>query len=308
MNQRKIVIPVIIGPTASGKTDIAVNIAPKINAEIISADSRQVYKQLDVGTAKPTPLQRQKARFHLIDHVALDADYSAGQFAEDAMEVIEEIRARKKRPLVVGGSGLYIRALFSPMFSSPKPAPGKREELDRLEQEKGLGCLFAKLAAIDPVWAEKVGAKDRQRIKRGLEVFQATGRRISEWVKDRPVVPYAPYYIGIEVERAVLYRRIDDRFLKMIDDGLIGEVKRLLDQGCPRNANALNTVGYKEMIGYLDGILGLDEAIKLAQKNTRNYAKRQLTWFRGLKNVHWLPPDEKEILRLIHSLLSGQQG
>ncbi len=307
MHESQPVIPVILGPTASGKTDIAVNIAPKIKAEIISADSRQVYEYLDIGTAKPTLVQRQKARFHLIDHVALDADYSAGQFAEDAMKAIEEIRARKKLPLVVGGSGLYIRAFFSPMFKSPKPAPGKREELDRLEQEKGLGYLFKKLAAIDPVWAEKVGARDRQRIKRGLEVFQTTGRRISDWIKDRPVVPYAPCYIGIEVERVVLYRRIDDRFLRMIDDGLIGEVKRLLDQGCPRNANALSTVGYKEMVAYLDGKLGLDEAIKLAQKNTRNYAKRQLTWFRGMKDVHWLPPDEKEVLRLIHSLLSGQK-
>ena len=301
MHESKPVIPVILGPTAAGKTEIAVNIASKIKAEIISADSRQVYKYLDIGTAKPTLAQRQKARFHLVDHVALDANYSAGQFAEDALEAIEEIRARKKLPLVVGGSGLYIRALFAPMFKSPKPAQGKREELDRLEQEKGLGHLFQKLTAIDSVWAGKVGAKDRQRIKRGLEVFQTTGRRISDWIKDRPVAPYAPCYIGIEVERAVLYRRIDDRFLKMIDDGLIGEVKRLLDQGCSRNANALNTVGYKEMIQYLDGKLGLDQAIRLAQKNTRNYAKRQLTWFRGMKHIYWLPPDETRILELIES-------
>ncbi len=296
------IIPVVVGPTASGKTELAVDIGRNIKGEVVSADSRQVYKYLDIGTAKPTSEQRQMVKFHLVDFLSPEESYSAGQFAEDALKVIGEIIKHKKVPLVVGGSGLYIKALFSPMFKTPKPTKEQREKLNELEKEKGISHLYEKLLRIDPAWAKKIGPGDRQRIKRGIEIYELTGRKISDWIKEKTPIPYKPYYIGIELPRAELYRRINERFIKMIDDGLIGEVERLLKQGFSKDLNALNTFGYKEIIRYLEGKYSLAEAIRLAQQNTRNYAKRQLTWFRGIRDVNWQPPDGKIILEEISKI------
>ncbi|MEO0225800.1 MAG: tRNA (adenosine(37)-N6)-dimethylallyltransferase MiaA [candidate division WOR-3 bacterium] len=301
---KKTTIPVILGPTASGKTELAVKIGPQLNAEIISADSRQIYKDLDIGTAKPTSEQRQIVRFHMIDFLPITESYSAGQFAEDALPIIKDILNRKKLPLVVGGSGLYIRALFTPMFKSPRPDPELRARLDGLEQKYGIDHLYNELLRIDPAWAKKVGPRDRQRIKRGLEIYQLTGRKISDWIKEKVAAPYQPYYIGIELPRKVLYQRINERFLRMIDQGLIGEVERLLRQGLSKKLNAFNTFGYKEIIAYLENRLSLPAAIHLAQKNTRNYARRQLTWFRKIKDVHWFPPAEDKIIQAIKNVVS----
>lgn len=297
------VVPVIVGPTASGKTDQSIKIAQLLNAEIVSADSRQIYKYLDIGTAKPTSDQREKAKIHLVDFLMPDAAYSAGDFGDDGQKTIKDIFGRRKIPLVVGGSGLYIRALFYPMFKSPKPTRQERERLNALERERGLDYLYKCLKNIDPIWAKKVGPRDTQRIKRGIEVYELTGEKISELTRQRIPVPYVPCYVGISIKREELYARIDTRFLRMIDEGLVEEVKWLLGCGFSKNLNALNTFGYKEIIQHLEGKLKLDDAIRLAQKNTRNYAKRQLTWFRGIKGISWLPPDERQILKVLQTAI-----
>jgi len=283
----------IIGPTGVGKTRLAIELAEKFNGEIISADSRQVYKYLNIGTAKPTTEEREKAIFHLIDFLLPDEHYSCGNFARDAEHLIEEIIKRNKLPIVCGGTGLYIRALYDPLHQLPQADKNLKERLQQVLKEKGLDFLYNKLLGIDPEWANRVGPRDKQRILRGLEVYEIAKRPLSELIKkERVKARYRPKYIGLIVPRNELYKRIDNRYDEMISNGLVDEVKNILKMGFKPDCYGLRTIGYKEIVRYLQGDWDLKTAIEKAKQHTRNFAKRQITWFRAISEVNWYEPDD----------------
>ena len=282
-------ILVIAGPTASGKTAVGIELAQRLNGEIVSADARQIYRFMDIGTAKPTAEERAAVRHHLIDFVNPDKDYSAGQFAEDASVVIEDILRRGKVPIVVGGAGLYIRALFDGFSPMPKIPIEIRARL----QGEGRDCLpklYKRLCEVDPEWAAKIQATDTQRILRGLEVYEASGKPLSEHQKVPPMPPilHAVSYFGLRWTREVLYERIDARARLMFENGLIEEAKSLRDRGYSSNLNALNAFGYREIFQYLNGETTLDRALADLQRGTRRYAKRQMTFFRRDARIMWV--------------------
>ena len=282
-------ILVIAGPTASGKTAAGIELAQRLNGEIISADARQIYRFMDIGTAKPTAEERSAARHHLIDFINPDKDYSAGQFAEDASVVIEDILSRGKVPIVVGGAGLYIRALFDGFSPMPKIPIEIRARL----QEEGRDCLptlYKRLCEVDPEWATKIQATDTQRILRGLEVYEASGKSLSEHQKVPPTPPIrqAASYFGLYWEREALYDRINARAYLMFESGLIAETASLRDRGYTPDLNALNAFGYREIFQYLNGVTTLDRALANLQQGTRRYAKRQMTFFRKDERMVWV--------------------
>ncbi len=282
-------ILVIAGPTASGKTAVGIELAQRLNGEIVSADARQIYRFMDIGTAKPTVEERAAARHHLIDFVNPDEDYSAGQFAEDASAVIGDILRRGKVPIVVGGAGLYIRALFDGFSPMPKIPPEIRARL----QGEGRGCLsklYNRLCEVDSEWAAKIQATDTQRILRGLEVYEASGIPLSEHQKVPPTPPicHAVSYFGLFWEREVLYERINARARRILENGLIKEAADLRDKGYAPDLNALNAFGYREIFQYLNGETTLDRALADMQRGTRRYAKRQITFFRRDKRMMWM--------------------
>ncbi len=290
----------IIGPTAVGKTKVAINIAKEISGEIISADSRQIYKYLDIGTAKPTIQERRQVNFHLIDFVDPNDNYSCGQFSRDAETKIAEIEQRKNIPIVCGGTGLYIKSLFNPPHELPQSDKKIKAKLGQTLQKQGLNYLYQRLLVIDPGWAKKIKSNDKQRILRGLEVYEMTGTPLSEAISKKPrQAKYLPNYVGLNLPRVELYDRIDTRFDAMIKSGLVEEVKSLLRQNFAPDSNALRTIGYKEIVDYLKGEMTLVEAIAKAKQRTRNFAKRQLTWFKKIPDVHWFNPEDPKIIKNI---------
>ncbi|KPJ74254.1 hypothetical protein AMJ52_01360 [candidate division TA06 bacterium DG_78] len=293
-------ILVIIGPTAVGKTKIAIKIAKKISGEIISADSRQIYQYLTIGTAKPTPEERQLIRFHLIDFVHPDDTYSCGQFGRDAEAKIGEVRKRNNIPIVCGGTGLYIKALFHPLHVLPQSDEKLKEKFTTILKQHGIEYLYQKLRAIDPEWAGKIMPQDKQRIVRGLEVYEITGKPLSSLInKQKRKAQFQPYYIGLNAPRDILYQKIDKRVDEMIKKGLVKEVTSLLKRGFDHQSNALRTIGYKEIIAYFQKNLTLDEAVKKIKQRTRNFAKRQITWFNKIPDVHWYNPEDINIIKTI---------
>ncbi len=290
----------IIGPTAVGKTNICIKIARKISGEIISADSRQIYKYLDIGTAKPTPEQKQIITFHLIDFVDPNKNYSCGQFARDAEAKIEEIMEQNKVPIICGGTGLYIKALFHPLHALPESKREIKKKFQNSLKKFGVDHLYKKLLLIDPELAERITPKDKQRIIRGLEVYEMTGTPLSLLLKtERKKAKYIPFYIGLDLPRRELYQRINERFAAMIKQGLVNEVKMLLRKGFDPTASAMRTIGYKEIIEYLQGYIALEETIEKAKRRTRNFAKRQLTWFNKIPGLQWYNPEEPDIVKYI---------
>ncbi len=293
-------ILVIAGPTASGKTTVGIELAQRIDGEIISADARQIYRFMDIGTAKPTTEERAATRHHLIDFINPDKDYSAGQFAEDASAVIGDILRRGKMPIVVGGAGLYIRALFDGFSPMPKIPIEVRTRL----KEEGRDCLpalYKRLCEVDPEWAAKIQATDTQRILRGLEVYEASGKPLSEYQKVSPTPPirHKASYLGLYWEREVLYDRINARACLMFENGLIKEAKSLRDRGYSSDLNALNAFGYREIFQYLDGETTLDRALADLQQGTRRYAKRQMTFFRRDKRFRWVDGSDGDVADVI---------
>ena len=297
-------ILVIAGPTASGKTAVGIELAQRLNGEIISADARQIYRFMDIGTAKPTTEERAAAHHHLIDFVNPNEDYSAGQFAEDASAVIGDILRRGKMPLVVGGAGLYIRALFDGFSPMPKIPIEIRARL----KEEGRDCLptlYERLCEVDPEWAAKIQATDTQRILRGLEVYEASGKPLSEHQKVPPTPPirHTTSYFGLYWEREALYDRINARACLMFQNGLIEEAASLRDKGYTPDLNALNAFGYREIFQYLNGETTLNCALADLQQGTRRYAKRQMTFFRKDERILWVDGSGGDVADVIQQNL-----
>ena len=302
-------VHLIVGPTAVGKTALSLLIAEKRAVEIISADSRQIYRYMDIGTAKVSSEVRRQIPHHFIDICLPDEYYSAGMFGKQARQTVEEIVRRGKIPLVVGGSGFYIRALVDGIFELDARDAAVRQQLEARLSEEGLASLYAELQKADPAYAAKISHNDRQRILRSLEVFYVTGKPFSFWHEQKPEpAPFEAVFWGLTAERTTLYRRINERVLRMLQEGLEEEVRGLLEMGYSPELNALNTVGYKEMIDYLNGKISRETMIESIQRNSRRYAKRQLTWFRAESRVHWHEVAEagdlKEIAQKILAQLS----
>ncbi len=289
-------ILVIAGPTASGKTAVGIELAQRIDGEIISADARQIYRFMDIGTAKPTAEERVAARHHLIDFINPDKGYSAGQFAEDASAVIGDILRHGKTPIVVGGAGLYIRALFDGFSPMPKIPAEIRVRLQE-EGRESLPELYKRLCEVDPEWATKIQATDTQRILRGLEVYEASSKPLSEHQRVPPTPPirHTASYFGLYWEREALYDRINARACLMFENGLIEEAASLRNRGYSPDLNALNAFGYREIFQYLNGETTLDRALANLQQGTRRYAKRQMTFFRRDERIQWVDGSDVDV-------------
>ncbi|MDP2905416.1 MAG: tRNA (adenosine(37)-N6)-dimethylallyltransferase MiaA [Candidatus Omnitrophota bacterium] len=278
----------LVGPTASGKTAAAVIFAKRIGAEIISCDSMQVYKGMDIITSKPFPALRKKVPHYLIGVVSLAKDYDVTRFRRAALNKAKDILKRGKIPLFVGGTGLYMSVLLDGIFKTKASDPRLRERLYKLAQNKGSLYLYNRLLRVDPAAALKIHPNDTRRLIRALEVFTATGKPISELQKKRKGL-YADYDVKIlclGLKRERLYRRIEQRVERMFNKGLLDEVRKLLRRKLSRTASA--AIGIKELKGYFDGQYDLAEAKELVKLNTRRYAKRQLTWFRKDKRITWV--------------------
>ena len=280
----------IVGPTAVGKTEIAIQLAQHLDAEIVSLDSRQIYREMDIGTAKPTPDQWGAVPHHLIDCVEVDQPFSVAEYQCLADTAITEIQERGKQTMAVGGAGLYFRGLIDGLFEGPGADAEIRAKLQREAEEHGNVVLHERLRQCDPETADRVHPNNRVKVIRALEVYELTGKPISalqeQWKRNKLRYPFRAF--GLDMPREALYRRIEDRVDRMVEVGLIEEVKGLLNRGYPRDCVAMQSFGYKELIDYLDGVRTFDEAIALLKQNTRRFAKRQLTWFRNDPRIDWL--------------------
>ncbi|MEO0075520.1 MAG: tRNA (adenosine(37)-N6)-dimethylallyltransferase MiaA [candidate division WOR-3 bacterium] len=278
----------LVGPTGVGKTDIAIALAKKYNFDIISADSRQIYKYMDIGTAKPNETFFQdstvRIRIHMLDIVTPDVLYSAADFVRDCKKIIYQLIKEEKKFILVGGSGLYLKALFEPFF----PAPARDLQLRKSLNQQPLEKLYEQLKLVDPLSANRIKPNDRQRIIRALEIYYQTRKPLSAQQSIKLSSEFVPYYVGLIMERKKLYAKIEARFDKMIEMGLVEEVKKILQMGYNAEHNALSGIGYQEIISFLKNEISLMEAIKLAKIRTRQYAKRQITWFRKIKNIKWI--------------------
>ncbi len=307
--EKKVVL-VLLGPTGIGKTAVSRELARQVPVEIISADSRQIYRYMDIGTDKPDPAFRAEVPHHFVDELTPDVPFSAGEFAQRARAVIQQILQKKVLPLVVGGSGLYIRALLEGFFEQDVKDETLRQQLEEKARREGPETLYQELKAVDPVSAAAIHPNNVKRVIRALEVYYLSGKPISRWHQQRDPAPFPYIKIGLTMDREALYARINQRVEQMFDAGLIEETRRLLAMGYSPRLNALNTVGYKEVIQFLNDEIDLYTCVELVKRNTRRFAKRQFTWFRAEKHVHWLelPPDyqpaavAEEILKLAQTV------
>ena len=287
--QKKQIIPFIVGPTAVGKTATAIELAGQLDGEIISIDSRQVYRGMDVGTAKPTLKQQTKIPHHLIDILKPTKQISAGAYREMALTTVADIQSRGRLPIFVGGSGMYVKSVVQGLFQESVTDKSVREKIQTELNKKGIAELYNRLIDIDPELAVKTHLNDIKRITRALEIYEITEKPPSEHYKDQQIDPPFPYRIFVlTMEREQLYQRINARVEQMIADGLVEEAQSLLDSGLRKNLDSLLTLGYQEVIGYLDGNCSYDEMVENIKRNTRRYAKRQLTWFRNQLEATWI--------------------
>ncbi len=283
----------LVGATATGKSALAIWLAERLDGEIVNADALQVYRGLDIGTAKPDAAERQRVPHHLLDILEPDQPFSAGEFARRARRAIAGIHARGRLPLVVGGSGLYQRALFEGMSAIPEIDPAVREELRQRHAAGGRELLRAELERLDPATAARLAAGDTQRLLRALEVARATGRPLSAWLAEPPTrPPFEPVGIGLTLPRALLYDRVSFRVERMLAEGWVAEVQQLLDRGISPSSPAFQAIGYRQLAGHLGGEMTLEEAAASIVQATRRYAKRQLTWFRRTAGIEWFEAAE----------------
>jgi len=298
---------VIVGPTASGKTALSLSLARHFNGEIVSCDSVAVYREIEIGTAKPTREERAMVAHHMIDVVSPDEEFTAGEYARRARQVLCEISGREKLPVVVGGTGLYLRALLEGLFPGPVRSDALRERLRAQSQKKGPGYLHRVLARMDRAASERIHANDESKILRAIEVCLAARAPMTEqWKHGRdPLRGYRTLKLGLTPPREQLYERINERARTMFDRGLVEETQHLLDRYGARAVTPLKSLGYRQATQLIAGELTRDEAIAAAQQGHRNYAKRQMTWFRREKGVQWLegfgdsPEVEREAVRAV---------
>lgn len=301
---------ILTGPTAVGKTALSINLAKAINGEIISADSMQVYKKMDIGTAKVTPEEMDGVKHYLIDAIEPTEDFHVVRFQKMVIEAMDEIYSKGKIPIICGGTGFYIQAiLYDIQFTEQEIDEGYRKSLEDYANEFGNEALHSRLNEVDPESASTIPAANRKRVIRAIEYFHQTGEKFSvhnEREKQR-TSPYNFAYFVLNDDRGLLYNRIDKRVDIMMKAGLLDEVKMLLAMGCKPGMTSMDGIGYKEIISYLDGNISLEDAVELIKKNSRNYAKRQLTWFRREKEVTWLDKtvlkDDRQLLDYILSQL-----
>ena len=281
----------IAGPTASGKTALAVELAKELNGEVVSCDSMQIYKGMDIGTAKPTAEEMQGIPHHMIDVAEPDEDFSVSRYCAQAAPIVDDIVARGKTAVIAGGTGLYMDSLIQGNDFAPFPATGVRERLEAEAEARGIQVLFDRLAAVDPEAAGRLHLSDRKRIIRALEVYLETGQTITAHNRKTRLIPprYSPLWLGLDFEnRADLYGRIDRRVGLMLDMGLIAEIQGLLAAGIPPKCTAMQAIGYKEFVSALNGECSIEAAADQVRQASRRYAKRQLTWFRRNQKIHWL--------------------
>ena len=280
----------LLGPTAVGKTEIAIQLAQHLNAEIVSVDSRQIYRQMDIGTAKPTPEEQQAARHHLIDCVDISQPFSVADYQSLADIAIKDMQNRGKQVLLVGGAGLYFRSVVDGLFEGPGADVSLRKKLEQEAAQDGIDVLHNRLRACDPESADRIHPNNLTRVIRALEVYELTGIPMSEhqqqWHPENQRYPFIAF--GLTMSRELLYHRIEQRVDVMLANGLIAEVESLLAAGYSRDTFALQSFGYKELIAYLDGKCTYQEAIEQLKQNTRRFAKRQLTWFRKDERIEWV--------------------
>ena len=280
----------LLGPTAVGKTEIAIQLAQRLDAEIISVDSRQIYRQMDIGTAKPTLEEQQAARHHLIDCIDISQPFSVADYQSLVDAAIADIQNRGKQVLLVGGAGLYFRAIVDGLFEGPGADPALREQLGQEAARHGVEVLHERLRVCDPASADRIHPNNIVRVIRALEVYELTGTSMSElqqqWHPEKQRYPFIAFCLTMP--RALIYRRIEQRVDMMLANGLIAEVETLLAAGYTRDTVALQSFGYRELIDYLDGNCTYMEAVSQLKQNTRRFAKRQLTWFRKDTRLEWI--------------------
>ena len=281
----------IAGPTASGKTALAVELAKELDGEVVSCDSMQVYKRMDIGTAKPTKEEMQGIVHHMIDVAEPEEDFSVSRYCEMASPIVDDILARGKTAVIAGGTGLYMDSLIRGNAFAPFPSTGVREKLEAQADAEGMEAMLKWLQSIDPEAAGRLHLSDRKRVLRALEVYLETGETITEHNRKTQAVPprYSPLWLGLDFkDRAELYRRIDLRVGLMLEMGLIAEIQDLLASGIPEKCTAMQAIGYKEFVAALEGQCTIDQAADQVRQSSRHYAKRQLTWFRRNQSIHWL--------------------
>jgi len=294
MTGEKPKVVVITGPTASGKSSLAIDLALHFGAEIVNADSMQVYRGMDVGTAKPTTTERRGVLHHLLDVADPDEDFDAAKYRSLGTPILHDIASKNKAGLVVGGTGLYIKSLLSGLLECPPADPELRDELHRTWELRGPAYLFERLKTFDPESARKIHPHDRLRVIRALEVYYLTHQPFSSLVQKHAFKdqPFHALKICLQVDRPQLYDRIDRRSVSMIEAGLVAETERLLMKGYTPDLKPMNSLGYRHIRRFLDGEYDLDEAIRQLQRDTRRYAKRQVTWFRADPEMIWMKPDD----------------
>lgn len=302
---KKQIIPFIVGPTAVGKTSTGIELARRLGGEIISIDSRQVFRGMDIGTAKPTLRQLKEIPHHLVDILNPDEQISAGAYRELALQVVAEIQSRGKLPIFVGGSGMYVKAVTQGLFRESVTDDAVRKRIKRELAEKGAAALYNRLVDVDPDLAVKTHINDIKRITRALEIYEITGKPPSEHYRNQKTeAPFPHKVFVLSLERENLYRRINERVDMMIADGLVEEVQTLIDSGLRKDLDNLLTLGYQEVVIYLDGQCSYDEMVENIKRNTRRYAKRQLTWFRNQLEAIWIDVlPEQNISDIVNSII-----
>ena len=282
-------ILIVAGPTAVGKTETAIQLATRFAGEVVSADSMQIYRFMDIGSAKPTPEEQERAVHHLVDVIDPSKPFSVAEYQPLAKEAIADVFSRGKLPIISGGTGLYVNSLIYDMdFSSPPGDKEYRRELEELAKREGSEVLHRMLAELDPAAAERIHPNNEKKIVRALEILHEGQDRVREFSESfQPTKDYDVILIGLERDRGELYDRINRRVDLLMEAGLVEEVQRLLDMGLEEAHISMKGIGYKEIIGYLHGEYSLEDAVELVKKNTRHYAKRQLTWFKRYDSMKW---------------------
>jgi len=298
----------IVGSTASGKSELALFLAEIFSGEIVNYDSVQIFRHLTIGTAKPSPEDQRRVPHHMIDMREPTEVFTAGDYQREARHALEDIRTRGKVPILVGGTGLYLRAVTDGLFNGPARSVYWRNRLEMIAERKGRGHLHRILARLDPAAAARIAERDRPKIIRALEVRLETGKALSQHLGDTPRQPlkgFKVHFVGLDPPRQELYRRIDERVQQMFDAGLIDEVRRLLARGIPPSAKPFEAIGYRHVLAKLDSCNVRQETVRIIQRDTRRYAKRQMTWFRKQPDVTWFdgPGDSEQIKNKVRQFL-----